>query len=141
MNEIWKESLTYPGIMVSSWGRILLCGVASKMPNGGMRRHLTKPRFGIVTRSSKSAAHVYLAVRFKQYGTLKIHALVCDAFHGPRPTPSSVMIHKDENALNNAADNLRWGTQKENMNMPKLKAYHRSRVGENSTRRKGMIRG
>ena len=41
-----------------------------------------------------------------------------------------MVIHLDEDGMNNRPENLRWGTQKENLNMPKIKAYHRSRIGD-----------
>lgn len=53
----------------------------------------------------------------------KVHQLVCEAFHGPKPFPEAVVIHLDEDALNNRPENLKWGTQKENLNMPKFKAW------------------
>lgn len=68
----------------------------------------------------------------RAYGSKKIHRLVCEAFHGPSPFPKAVVIHLDEDALNNAAENLRWGTQKENLNMPGFRAFCQGRVGENS---------
>lgn len=37
--------------------------------------------------------------------------LVCEAFHGPPPTPDHVAAHKDNDAFNNHADNLRWETR------------------------------
>ncbi|QDP54003.1 MAG: putative uncharacterized HNH endonuclease [Prokaryotic dsDNA virus sp.] len=52
----------------------------------------------------------------------KVHQLVCEAFHGPKPFETAVVIHKDEDALNNRPENLKWGTQKENLNAPKFKA-------------------
>jgi hypothetical protein len=42
-----------------------------------------------------------------------IHALVCEAFHGPRPIGAEVR-HLDGNRFNNAAANLAWGTPQEN---------------------------
>jgi hypothetical protein len=42
----------------------------------------------------------------------------------------------DEDALNNRPSNLRWGTQKENLNMPGFIEYCRARKGENSPRAK-----
>lgn len=42
-----------------------------------------------------------------------IHALVCEAFHGPRPTGLEVR-HLDGDRHNNAASNLAWGTRSEN---------------------------
>lgn len=43
-----------------------------------------------------------------------VHLLVCEAFHGLRPA-GAVCRHLDGNRLNNAAENLRWGTHAENM--------------------------
>lgn len=43
-----------------------------------------------------------------------VHRLVCEAFHGPRPSPKHQVRHLDGNPQNNRADNLCWGTAKEN---------------------------
>ncbi len=45
--------------------------------------------------------------------TRKVHALVCAAFHGPRP-PGLVVRHMDGDSQNNSAVNLTWGTPAEN---------------------------
>jgi len=74
----------------------------------------------------------------KFYGNIKVHRLVCEAFHGPPPFDRAVVIHLDENALNNKPENLKWGTQKENLNMPGYIAYCKSRTGENSPGAKGL---
>lgn len=47
--------------------------------------------------------------------TVLVHAVVCTAFHGPRPTPKHQVAHWDGNPRNNRADNLRWSTAKENI--------------------------
>ena len=57
--------------------------------------------------------------------TRKVHRLVCEAFHGPAPFAAAVVMHLDENPLNNRADNLAWGTQKENLNAPGYLEYRR----------------
>jgi hypothetical protein len=44
----------------------------------------------------------------------RVHALVCEAFHGPRPEGQEVR-HLDGNPANNNASNLRWGTHSENV--------------------------
>jgi len=41
-------------------------------------------------------------------------------------------MHIDENAANNRADNLRWGTQKENLNAPGIIEYCMDRTGDRS---------
>lgn len=110
------------------------------MPHGGMRRYIPKPTYGTRTKASKIAAHVYMGLYARYYGNMKVHRLVCEAFHGPPPFERAVVIHLDEDATNNRADNLKWGTQKENLNMPKFKAWQRTRTGENNPHVKGRKR-
>ena len=43
-----------------------------------------------------------------------VHRVVCEAFHGPPPTPKHTVEHKDGNRLNNHKDNLCWLTASEN---------------------------
>lgn len=44
---------------------------------------------------------------------VRVHVLVADAFHGPRPEGLETR-HLDGNPLNNAAENLKYGTALEN---------------------------
>lgn len=76
----------------------------------------------------------------KFFGNIKIHRAVCEAFHGLPPFPNAVVIHLNENALDNRPENLKWGTQKENLNMPGFIKYCQSRTGENSPTHKGQMR-
>lgn len=100
------------------------------MPHGGMRSYATKPVTGcwaVGTGGGRYVIHWYRA-----HKTFKIARLVCEAFHGPAPFARAVVMHKDENSRNNRADNLEWGTQKQNLNAPGFIAYCRGRTGENS---------
>lgn len=45
---------------------------------------------------------------------VNLHAAVCFAAHGPKPTPQHRVRHLDGDPLNNRPENLRWGTQREN---------------------------
>lgn len=132
MAEIWKPVPSEPGVLASSEGRILLPPGYAPLPNGGFRAYFPKPICGQVARADKAAKHVYRHVMVKRYGDgprqapRKVHQLVCEAFHGPKPFEKAVVIHLDEDALNNRPENLKWGTQRENMNMPKFKAWQRS---------------
>jgi len=137
--EIWKPVPSRPEIMASSHGRILFPPRVARMPNGGERKYETKPTLGHVRRAKKGAKHCYRGVWMRAYGNLKVHQLVCEAFHGPCP-PGMETLHLDENGLNNRAENLRWGTRKENLNMPQFKAYCQSRTGDNNPYRKGRAK-
>ena len=132
MAEIWKLVPSLPGVLASDEGRILFPPRHAPLPNGGYRLYVPKPITGNDCRSAPGANHVYKGVRSAFYGTLKVHQIVCEAFHGPKPFPKAVVIHLDENALNNRPENLRWGTQKENLNAPGFIEYCKSRTGENS---------
>lgn len=136
--EIWKPVPSFDGVMASSLGRIKLPESEAKMPHGGTRKYKTEPTFGNVCRGSKNAKHKYRGIFNRKLGNLKVHRLVCEAFHGPAPDGKQIVLHLDENGENNRADNLKWGTQKENLNMPGFIKYCKSRTGEKSPRRKGM---
>jgi hypothetical protein len=135
--EIWKSVPSRPTIKVSNLGRVILPSSTRTMPNGGTRMYSTKPVTGYVTRANKTAQHCHLSIHSRKQGHLKVHQLVCEAFHGQKPSEKHEVVHLNEDALDNRSENLRWGTRKENLNMPKFIAYCRSRTGENSPVLKG----
>lgn len=110
------------------------------MPHGGERSYKTKPTFGVVTKASKNAKHEYYGLMNRKLGNLKVHKLVCETYHGLKPFEKAVVIHKDENGLNNKFDNLKWGTQKENLNAPGFIEYCQGRTGINNPHAKGRIK-
>jgi hypothetical protein len=65
-------------------------------------------------RTKNGYARVYL-VNSHGHKQLCVHPLICEAFHGPKPTPKHEAAHFDGCRTNNRADNLRWATRKENM--------------------------
>jgi len=134
-----KKISSISGASANSLGQIKFPDCVAKMPRGGERTYRTKWIWGVKYRSSKTARHVYFGVRYrgKNY---KIHRLVCEAFHGPPPFAGAVVIHVDEDALNNCPENLKWGTQKENLNMPGFIEYCKSRTGKDSPSTKGRLR-
>lgn len=141
--EIWKPVPSELGVLASSWGRILLPPRYAPLPNGGFRAYMPDPRYGQISKAKKDAAHEYMLIMVRRdeaaakQAPRKVHQLVCEAFHGPKPFPDAIVLHLDEDALNNRPENLRWGTQKENLNMPKFKEYLRNRTGDNSPVVKG----
>lgn len=130
--EQWRIVPSVPGILVSTKGRFLIVPTVGEMPHGGVRHYS-----GIARRGHWKGT----ALIFRWDGrTFRVHRLVCEAFHGPAPFEDAVCMHLDENAKNNSPDNLKWGTQKENLNAPGFLNYCRSRVGENNPFIKGRAR-
>lgn len=104
IDEQWRPVNGFPHYEVSSLGRV--------------RRIVSKT-------CSKAGAIIHGHVGDRGYRyfnatidgrrkVLKFHRLVCEAFHGPSPSPLHVVAHFDGNRDNNRADNLRWATTKEN---------------------------
>lgn len=129
--EKWLDMPSIPGAIASSFGRIKLPEKVGSMPHGGERVYKTKPIYGVIRRAAKTAKHKHYGIMYRKKN-YKIHRLICEAFHGVQPIDKPVVIHINENGLDNRPDNLRWGTQKENMNMPKFIKYCEGRTGENS---------
>lgn len=84
-----------PGYIVTREGRV-------KGPSGKWLR--------LDTRSG--TAHANIKIR-GVYHRVTVARLVCEAFHGPPPTPDHVPVNIDGDGLNNHADNVRWGTRVE----------------------------
>lgn len=125
-----------PGAYAREDGRIKLPETTAMMPSGVMRIYKTKWKLGTVTKASRTARHKYLGMLYRGRN-YKIHRLVCTAFHGEAPEGKSVVIHLNENALDNRPSNLRWGTQKENLNAPGFIEYCKGRTGEDNPYVKG----
>lgn len=104
-NEEWRAVVHNDHYEVSSLGRVRRC--KPDRYGRGVGRMLTPA----------TNLHGYLfvgLVRDRKNTSTNIHALVCEAFHGPKPTPRHEVAHGDGDQTNNAADNLRWATRKEN---------------------------
>lgn len=132
MDEYWMPVPSIDGMYASSLGRIKLPERVVAMPRGGVCIRRTSPTYGSKTRSTATARHVYMGVYSRVHGNLKVHRVVCEAFHGKMPDERSVVIHIDEDATNNRPENLRWGTQRENLSSPKFIEYCKSRTGDAS---------
>ena len=137
--EEWRDVPSYPTLMASSWGRICKKNSEALMPRGGKRNYRPKPTFGYEKRAQKSAAHSYRGISYHGIGNVKVHRAVCEAFHGPAPFPRAVVIHINENAHDNCPGNLKWGSQKENLNCSGFLKYCQARKGLNSPTVKARI--
>ena len=126
--ELWRGIPSVSGLLASSEGRIMVSPYFAAGKNGCMRQYGGQPNEG----QWDGQRYIY-RIRGKTY---RVARLVCEAFHGP-PKPDQVCMHLDENSRNNSVSNLKWGTQKENMNAPGYIAYCKNRIGENSSVFKG----
>ena len=119
--EIWKPVPSIDGLEASSHGRVRCIRYAQIMPHGGHRIRSFGPSAGCVSYGAKGSMHKRMIFRFRGK-TYKVHRAVCEAFHGVALFDRAVVMHVDENSFNNNPENLRWGTQKENLNAPLFRA-------------------
>ena len=143
-DEVWKDIPSVPQMLASSWGRVKLKPYSIPMPNGrGVRHYNPKPRLGVEQKNGTGRAGVPKRRMIYITGLRKcfiVARLICEAFHGPSPDDRPVAMHLDENPSNNTPENLKWGTQRENLAMPNAVAAFRARVGDNSPTKIGKRR-
>lgn len=101
----------------SDEGHIRAVRYVASMPHGGTRA------YGGVGGPGAWDGKRYILTCRRDKKTYKVARLVCAAFHGPAPFERAVVMHIDENSRNNRPENLKWGTQKENLNAPGFLAY------------------
>lgn len=108
------------------WKKIVQLQNRYEISNQGRIRNATTLKV-LKTQISNSG---YLRVAIRKEGKSKqysIHRLVAQYFV-PNPLNKPEVNHKDENRLNNKADNLEWVTQKENVNYGTGIARQRSKL-------------
>jgi hypothetical protein len=97
------------------------------MPYGGERVRSFGPTVGLVGYGAKASEYRRMIFRFRGK-TYKVHRAVCEAFHGLAPFDGAVVMHLDEDGRNNLPHNLKWGTQRENLNAVKFRTERCSAV-------------
>lgn len=105
MTEEWRSVDRAPDYEVSSMGRVRRCRPDKYGRHMG---RILKPSLNL-----KGYPFVSLCADGRTWSQT-IHKLVCEAFHGPAPTPAHEVAHGDGSRTNNTPDNLRWATRKEN---------------------------
>ena len=115
--EIWRAVPSLQQYEASSHGRVRRKPHHKRMPNGGYRAYGGKAHRGTWNRTDR---------RYQFYFRGRVHKVaqcVCEAFNGRKPFAKARVLHINEDSRINRADNLTWGTQKENLNAPKFLAY------------------
>lgn len=96
-DEVWRLIGEAPAYRVSSLGRVMSKRFGRPLSPGycrGYARHTLCVDGRKIIRS--------------------VHALVCSAFNGPKPSPELHCAHRDGDKSNNTPENLYWATPKEN---------------------------
>ena len=119
-NEVWKDVPNYEGLyQVSNLGRVKSLDRIFIRKDGAA----IKKKSHLLNQSLRTYYQVQLR-RDRKSIHFDVHRLVCLAFHS-NPNNYGYVNHKDENKLNNRAENLEWCTQKYNLNYGKCKEIWR----------------
>jgi hypothetical protein len=119
--EEWRDVPSIPGAQASSLGRVRLLPMVRVQHNGARVVTNPQPTFGRIAKKNKTRGYLrltFLIKRGPRHRLVGVARLVCEAFHGPPPPDKPLALHIDENSLNNTPGNLKWGSQKENLNSP-----------------------
>ncbi len=113
--EVWKPVIGKEGYYeVSSLGRIR---TTARIRANGTIRFMQKPKILATTKGGR--AENYRRVNLMAGPPKRVHAyvhiVVCEAFHGPRPSPLHEACHRNDVGTDNRADNLKWATHAENL--------------------------
>lgn len=106
MDEIWKPVSWSEDYEVSNCGH-----VRSWRPKGNSKNRPKEPR-QISQWMSNGYPSVTLCIK-QNMKNFMVHSLVAEAFIGPKPE-RHIICHKDDNKLNNNANNLYYGTYSQN---------------------------
>lgn len=99
MIEEWRVIADFPAYAVSSLGRVKRIAPTA-------RYRVT----GKVLNSKPGPGGYIMASLYRdgQHFSRSVHSLVCEAFHGPKPSKVHQAAHADGCSTNNRADNLSW---------------------------------
>ncbi len=125
MKEIWRLIPSLPEYIASSKGNVMRLPYTGQMPHGGERQYGGEVVAGVT--HNQNQMRPTLRFRRKNY---RVSRLVCEAFHGRAPSAKAVVMHLNDDATDNRPQNLKWGTQKENLNALSFINYCKSITGE-----------
>jgi hypothetical protein len=109
MEELWKSHEEYPHVEFSNLGN-----ARKLLPNGEYKTY----------NQTCCKAQPYLQTNIKSGVKVYTHREVCKLFNpNPNPAEYTHVLHNNHDCHDNRAENLRWGTQQQNM-QDRLEAGH-----------------
>lgn len=105
--EVWNTCPSYKGYEASNYGRVRSIPMGS-IPVSTLGKNRKKDR--VLSQRLNPGGYSIVTLYPSQRPTMRmVHALVLDAFVGPRP-PGAMIQHIDGDKINNALSNLRYTT-------------------------------
>jgi hypothetical protein len=108
------EWRTIPGFSrydISEYGQIR-CGLNAKKIH---KAHLKPGQLLVLGKDEQGYLRCWLRSDQSNVIRVRAHQMVALAFCGPRPSKKHFALHWDDNPINNHYSNIRWGTQKQNI--------------------------
>jgi len=102
-----KEIPNYPGYLVSEEGKVFTLKV-----KGGQGKSFSEPK-EMIYRITRGYRRVGLRNNTGKKKNFKVNRLVAELFI-PNPKNLPIVLHKDNNKINNHFSNLKWGTHQDN---------------------------
>ena len=131
MSETWRPVVGYEGFYeVSDLGKVRSVDRVFVRADG--QRQGRRGRVLVPVLAGRTLSYESITLRHGRRRA--VHVLVCEAFHGPRPTPEHEVAHWDGDSRNNRAANLRWATRAENSEDAQRHGTYPLRVGEGGER-------
>ena len=113
MNEEWRPVIGFEGLYeVSNTGKIRSLDRAITYSRG--QGFFEKRVRGVLLKPGLTSVGYPSVVLGRKHGTALVHRVVAEAFIGPRPEGHEVR-HKDGTRDNNCAENLEYGTRRDNV--------------------------
>ena len=104
--EEWKICIGFPSFSISNRGRV-------KRSSNGLQKWSKAGR--VLTVNIDKDGYWRYSLCEKGIKTRRsAHQLVCEAWHGSRPSPKHMALHRDDIKSNNTPKNIYWGTIKHN---------------------------
>src|SRR5215471_1987515 len=126
MREQWREVVGFPGYQVSDRGRVKsFWKRVGRKGNacGGCEWVIGQEGKVMDWKAHRTGYQVVALTRDRRQFWSPIHILVLEAFVGPRPA-GLLGLHRDDDKINNAIENLYWGTRSDNQHDSVRNGHH-----------------